>query len=68
MGVLEKPMSREELEAFIDRVYAARDRLAPQFPDVDPGDLLSIVKNLMLPFGSGKRFFLRQVRPGVYVP
>ena len=60
--------AREELESFFDLVYSERDRLAVLLPDIDPGDLLAIVKNVLLPFGKGKRFFLREIRPGVYVP
>jgi hypothetical protein len=34
---------------------------------MDPGDLDLILSSLLRPFGSGRRFFLREVRPGVYV-
>jgi hypothetical protein len=43
-------------------------RLRERLPDVDPGDLALILQSLLRPVGSGKRFFLRQLRPGVYVP
>ncbi len=58
---------REQQEAFLQRLLAARDRLAPRFPDLDPGDLLLILKALLRPPGSRRRYFLRKVRPGVYV-
>ncbi len=58
---------REDVEAFVDRLYAECDRLRPLVPDVDDHDLLLILRNIMKPFGSGKRFFLRELRPGVYV-
>ena len=56
--------SKQDLVA---RVFRARDRVAPGLPDVDAGDLLLIVESLLRPFGSGRRFFLREIRPGVYV-
>jgi hypothetical protein len=34
---------------------------------MDPGDLDLILTSLLRPFGSGRRFFLREVRPGVRV-
>jgi hypothetical protein len=46
---------------------AAKLRLQPLFPDMDPGDLDLILTSLLRPFGSGRRFFLREVRPGVRV-
>jgi hypothetical protein len=58
---------RFEQDELIRRLVAARDRLAPRFPDVDPGDLLLILKALLRPQGSRRRYFLRRVRPGVYV-
>jgi hypothetical protein len=56
-----------DLAGFVDRLEAARDRLAPRFPDVDPGDLLLILKGLLRAPGSRPRMFLRKLRPGVYV-
>ena len=49
------------------RIEAAKALVAPQLPDVDPADLDLILSSMLRPFGSGRRFFLRQVRPGVYV-
>lgn len=57
----------EDPDGFAARVIALRDRLAPSLPDIDPQDLLLIVQSLLRPFGSGRRFLLREVRPGVYV-
>ena len=59
-----RPRPKQDLAA---RVFRARDRVAPGLPDMDPGDLLLIVESLLRPFGSGRRFFLREIRPGVYV-
>ena len=59
-----RPRPKQDLVA---RVFRARDRVAPDLPDMDPGDLLLIVESLLRPFGSGRRFFLREIRPGVYV-
>ena len=60
--------AREELDSWVRRVLAERDRLAPRFPDMDPGDLLLILQSLLRPPGRERRFFLRSPRPGVYVP
>jgi hypothetical protein len=50
------------------RLLRERDRVAPLVPDIDPGDLLMILNARLRPFGHGRRLFLRQIRPGVYVP
>ncbi|HEY5920145.1 MAG TPA: hypothetical protein VIV11_00685 [Kofleriaceae bacterium] len=60
-------MSSEEAEALAARVLALRDRIAPLVPDMDPGDLMLILESLLRPFGSGRRFLLKELRPGVYV-
>jgi hypothetical protein len=49
------------------RVEEERRRLAPLLPDIDPGDLHAILVALLQPWGTGRAFFVRQVRPGVYV-
>ena len=61
-------MSVDESEALAARVRAVRERVAPLVPDIDPGDLLLILESLVRPFGSGRRFLLREIEPGVYVP
>ena len=53
--------------ATVDVLTAAKLRLRPLFPDMDPGDLDLILTSLLRPFGSGRRFFLREVRPCVRV-
>jgi hypothetical protein len=53
--------------SIVDALTAAKQRLQPQFPDMDPCDLDLILTSLLRPFGSGRRFFLREVRPGVRV-
>jgi hypothetical protein len=58
------PKSFEEV---LERVEEQRRRLAPLFPEMDPGDLHAILVALLQPWGMGRCFFLRQVRPGVYV-
>ena len=60
-------LSPAEVQALVAHIEEARQRVAPLLPDVDPGDLLSILECLYRPFGSGKVFFLREERPGVYV-
>ena len=54
-------------EALAARVLELRDRVAADVPDIDPADLLLILNSLVRPLGSGRRFLLRQIRPGVYV-
>lgn len=58
-------LSPEELR---EQTMALRDRLAPLLPEIDPGDLVLILQSLLRPIGSGRRFFLRTLRPGVYAP
>jgi hypothetical protein len=53
--------------ATIEELTATKLRLQPLFPDMDPCDLDLILTSLLRPFGSGRRFFLREVRPGVRV-
>jgi hypothetical protein len=45
----------------------ARRRIAAQVSDLDPGDVDLILRSLLRPFGTGRRFFLRELRPGVFV-
>jgi hypothetical protein len=54
-------------EDFVRRIELMRDRLQPEFPDIDPGDLLLIIKALLRPQGARRRFFLRKLRSGGYV-
>jgi hypothetical protein len=42
-------------------------RAAALLPDIDPGDLDLIVRSLARPFGTGRRFFLREIAPGVRI-
>jgi hypothetical protein len=53
--------------AIVDELTATKRRLQPLLPDMDPCDLDLILTSLLRPFGSGRRFFLREVRPGVRV-
>jgi hypothetical protein len=52
----------------VTQVEEARRRIAGALPDIDPLDLVLILQSLLRPPGTGRRFLLRQVRPGVYVP
>lgn len=54
-----KPLSK--------KIEEAKRRVAPLLADMDPGDLDLILSSLLRPFGAGRRFFLREARPGVYV-
>jgi hypothetical protein len=51
----------------IMELAATKARLQPLLPDMDPSDLDLILTSLLRPFGSGRRFFLREVRPGVRI-
>jgi hypothetical protein len=57
-----------DVEVFKRKVFETRDRLAPLLPDIDPGDLLLILECTLRPFGTGKRFFLRQRSDGRHGP
>ncbi len=57
---------RRQRPAAID-VEKEKRRLARLFPDMDPGDLDLILHSLARPFGSGRKFFLHEIRPGVRV-
>jgi hypothetical protein len=57
----------ESDDAHETKVRVAKRRLAPLLPDIDPGDLDLILRSLFRPFGHGRRFFLRKVRPGVFI-
>lgn len=59
---------RFDPEKFRQQVFEARDRLAPLLPDIDPGDLILILECMLRPFGTGKRFFLRQRADGRHGP
>jgi hypothetical protein len=51
----------------VEELTATQRRLRPLLPDMDPCDLDLILTSLWRPFGSGRRFFLRKVRPSVRV-
>jgi len=57
----------EDFEGVLKRVEEERARLAALLPEIDPGDLHAILVAIFQPWGMGRRFFVRQVRPGVYV-
>ena len=54
-------------EQFAADVRAEFAVMAAKFPEIDPGDLLLIVQCKLRPFGTGRRYFLREAAPGVYV-
>lgn len=59
--------AQDDFEAAMVRVEEERHRLAALLSDIDPGDLHSILVAIFRPWGSGRHFLLRQVRPGVNV-
>jgi hypothetical protein len=40
-------MDPQDAQELAKRILKARDRIAPRFPDVDPGDLLLIVESVL---------------------
>jgi hypothetical protein len=62
-------MDPEDPGEALKRILEARDRMAPRFPDVDPGDLLLIVESILRPRSKNRRFFVRPLpQGGGYVP
>ncbi|HJZ84118.1 MAG TPA: hypothetical protein VKN99_03065 [Polyangia bacterium] len=55
-----------DVELLVKEIEAARDRVAPLVPDIDPADLLSILQCLLSPPGAGRRFFIREIAPNVF--
>jgi hypothetical protein len=55
-------------DQLVKDVEETRLRIGASLPDIDPGDLVLILQSLLRPPGTGRRFFVRQVHPGVYVP
>jgi hypothetical protein len=66
MARARRPKRRRLNTPSID-VEKEKRRLAPLLPDIDPHDLDLILTSLARPFGSGRRFFLREIKPGVRV-
>jgi hypothetical protein len=58
---------RLPVDELVLRLTQQRDQLLPELADMDPGDLLLILQCLLTPVGSGRRFFLREESPEVYV-
>jgi hypothetical protein len=61
------PKRRPDASFLSIDIAKEKRRLAVLLPDVDPADLDLILHSLARPFGSGRRFFLRAIRPGVRV-
>ena len=56
-----------DLEALVAKVQQEQARLAPLLPDIDPGDLNSILVAIFRPWGMGRRFFIRRLPSGANV-
>ncbi|MEO7087000.1 MAG: hypothetical protein ABI442_11415 [Gemmatimonadaceae bacterium] len=54
-------------EQLVRDVELARGRLGDEVADIDPHDVVLILQSLLRPLGTGRRYFLREIRPGVYV-
>ena len=62
-------MARRKLdpERLLRDVLAARERIADEVRDMDPGDVLLILQSMLRPMGTGKIFFLRRAGPNRHV-
>jgi len=60
-------LTNAELDALVARVQQEQARLAPLLPNIDPGDLNSILVAIFRPWGTGRRFLLRRLPAGVNV-
>lgn len=56
-----------DLEALVAKVQREQARLGPLLPDIDPGDLNSILIAIFRPWGMGRRFFIRRLPSGANV-
>ena len=56
-----------DLEALVAKVQEEQARLAPLLPNIDPGDLNSILVAIFRPWGMGRRFFIRRLPSGANV-
>ncbi|MEW6687137.1 MAG: hypothetical protein AB1393_13195 [Candidatus Edwardsbacteria bacterium] len=52
----------------IEKVIEYRKKLANKFPDIPPGDLQLILRNLIKPKSWPRRFLLRKIGKDRYVP
>lgn len=59
--------SRKDKAARLDRIVEKHGELSRQLPQIDPAELLRILENLLTPFGSGRRYFLRAHGDGYVV-
>lgn len=59
-----KPVRRRRLRGgaaeLAERIEEARERVRPLVPDIDEQALVTILRSLLVPFGSGKRFLRRR--------
>jgi hypothetical protein len=62
-----RPKHRPKASAPSIDVAKEKLRLARLLPDIDPADLDLILHSLARPFGTGRRFFLREIKPGIRV-
>ncbi len=63
---MRRPRRRKRICPTID-IAVERQRIAALLPDIDPADLDLILSSLARPFGSGRRFFLREIKPGIRI-
>jgi len=65
---MKKLESKVRNEKILRRVLKYEKELAKQFPDIPEHDLHLIIRNIIKPKSWPKRFLLRKLRKGVYVP
>ena len=65
---MKKLKSKNSEEKVLARVLYLQKKLAKKFPDIPEHDLHLIIRNLIKPKSWPRRFLLRRLRKGVYVP
>ncbi len=65
---MKKLDSKASEDKILRKVLKYEKELAKQFPDISEHDLHLIIRNLIKPKYWPKRFLLRKLRKGVYVP
>jgi|UniRef100_A0A7C5KB03 hypothetical protein len=65
---MKKLKGKNSEEKFLTKVLKIQKKLARKFPDIPEHDLHLIIRNLIKPKSWPRRFLLRKLRRGVYVP
>ncbi len=54
-------------EALARAIEVLVAELSPKLPDLEVSELIMHLEALLRPVGTGRRFFLKETRPGVFV-